>query len=299
MPTKIENPQIYAEFIDQLSRHELPFPWCHNVRMIVRDTYPEKTLASRTIATPRVRFVEVDFSPDAIRRSLEEDAGNDRLPLEDRVNCSLVLAGIDQSHARYDRAIQQYEIVHKYAAATGNTALAAIALNGAGESYRGAGNPDLAGELFQAAIAPASLAPGPPVPVLLNLYVNLGSLRFEQKRWAEAEVFYQGASEFALLLHDPGQRLSCWKFLGEAQNEQSKTEAALKTWTNGAIVAGILRRDQEHNEFRERLQQHYTRAADPNGWKGVSESIENEITTRSMAQSPTEIIPNADGGSPS
>ena len=60
---------------------------------------------------------------------------------------------------------------------------------------------------MQTALAPAAAAPQPPIPVLFDLYSKLGELRLSQERWPEAEVFLQGAADFALLLHDPDRRL--------------------------------------------------------------------------------------------
>jgi tetratricopeptide (TPR) repeat protein len=192
--------------------------------------------------TSRIQRVDVDFSPEAIRQALEEEANDEQTPLAERVNHALLLAGIDFGHARYDLAFKQYDVVHRFAATTQNPTLAALALMGMGEVQRAQGASEKAAEFFQAALAPATLAQSPPIPVLLNLYLNLGELRYEQKRWEEAEVFLQGAGEFAFLMRDPAQRLRSWKLLGDAQYQQAKIPAALKTWSNGAIVAGKLPR---------------------------------------------------------
>lgn len=280
LPTKISDAHDYAAFVSALWQHEFPFPWCHHVRLVVRDTFPGSLLESRIRSAPRMRVTELDLSPDALARALEESASDEGSPLAERVNSVLMLAGIDYGHACYDRAIQQYEIVHRYAAVTQNPTLAAIALNGLGEVHRRQGLLDPAGKLFEAAIAPASQATSPPVPVLFSLYLNLGELRHSQQRWAEAEVFLQGAADFALLMRDPDQRLRCWAQLAECQLMQRKTQEAIETWTNGAVVAHKLAKEPQYSDFLRSIRAHFTRTGDAGGFdrtvKRIAELIAAE-----------------------
>jgi len=285
LPTKIANGAAYADLMSALWQHELPFPWCHHVRMIMRDLFPDSVLKSRTEGAPRIREAVVDFSPEAIRNALEEEANDEQTPLGERVNNALLLAGIDFAHARYDLALKQYEIVNTFAAATKNPTLAALALIGIGDVHRAQKQTDKAAEFFQAALAPAAQAPSPPVPILLNLYLNLGELRYGQKRWEEAEVFLHGAGEFAFLMHDPAQRLRSWNLLGDAQYQQTKTEAALKTWSNGAIVAGKLQREEDQQIFLQRLREHHSRQRDENGLRVAMKQIKDAVA--GAAEKPT------------
>ena len=75
--------------------------------MMVRDDFDAPVLGGGRRG-PAGEFPQVDFSPEAIRQGLEEEAGDDSAAARDRVNSCLMLAGIDFSHGRYDRAIQQY-----------------------------------------------------------------------------------------------------------------------------------------------------------------------------------------------
>jgi tetratricopeptide (TPR) repeat protein len=296
LPMKIGNGAAYAELMAALWQHELPFPWCHHVRMIVRDSFPESVLNVRVETSPRVRELTVDFSPEAIRKALEEEAANEETPLAERVNHALILAGMDYSNCQYDRAFRQYDLVHRFATATQNPILAAIALNGLGEVKRAQGQMEQAGDFLQAAIAPAAQASSPPVPVLLNLYLNLGEMRYSQKRWEEAEVYLHGAGEFAFLMRDPELRLRSWKKLGEAQYQQAKIEDALKTWSNGAIVAGRLKRDEDHQDFVQRLRTHYTRQRDENVWQTALKQIQDGIAAGEVNSRSTQALPANSAG---
>ena len=293
LPMEINDGAAYENFVTALWRHEFPFPWCHHVRMIVRDDFDAPMLAAETAVAPRVGEYVVDFSPDAIRQGLEEEAGDDGAPLGDRVNSCLMLAGIDFSHGRYDRAIQQYDIVHQYAANSQNPTLAAIALNGMGDALRALGKVAEADVMMQTALAPAAAAPQPPIPVLFDLYSKLGELRLSQERWQEAEVFLQGAADFAMFLHDPDQRLRHLKLVGEAQYRQAKTTPALKTWYAGAVVAGKLRKDDEYRIFVRQLQSHYAAVGTAEDLARVMDHLAREIASHDPDAIPSEFVPAA------
>jgi tetratricopeptide (TPR) repeat protein len=277
-PLKISNPSGHADLMSEIWRHEYPFPWCHHVRFIVRDD-PATGLASRRAQEARfVQQLRADFSPEALRKAAEEEAGDDRAPLADRINNALVLAGMDFAHQRHDQALRGYEIVHRYAASANVPVLAALALQGMADVHYARGAREQAGQMLQAALAPAALAKPPPVPILFSLYLNLGNLRFEQKKWDEAEVFLSGAADFAMLQRDPNQRLHCWDSVGLAQYQQHKTEPALKTWSNGAIVAGKLKLQEHYQTFTRRLNAHYQERKDERGLREAMNRIREAIS---------------------
>jgi tetratricopeptide (TPR) repeat protein len=285
LPMNVRRPSEWSSFVGALSQHEFPFPWCHHVRMIVRDGLPKTLLDARTQSAPRLRTCTVDFSPEKIQEALEEEAADESAPLAARVNDALMLAGIDFSHARHERAIQQYEIVHRYAAAVDNPTLAAISLNGMGEVHRARGDAERAGDCFHAALAPAGQASEPPVPVLFSLYTNLGELRHSQGRWEEAEVFLRGAAEFALLLRDPAQRLRCWDLLGEAQAKQGKPEAT-ETWKAGAIVARKLGDEERFGAFAQRIREHLVAQRNQGGIARLMREIESAAAAGDSTEGP-------------
>jgi tetratricopeptide (TPR) repeat protein len=277
-PFKILDQAGYAELMAQLWRHDYPFPWCHHIRLIIRDDAATGLVTRRAQDVPTVQQLRADFSPEALRKAAEEEAADDRLPLADRINNALILAGMDFSHRKYDAALRGYNVVHRYAVATNNPTLGAIALHGLADVHGATGSKDRAAELLQAALAPAAASSSPPVPILFNLYLNLGTIRFEQKKWDEAEVYLNGAAEFALLLRDPGQRLRCWDTLGLAQYQQRKTEPALKTWSNGAIVAGKLKLQDQQQTFIRRLASHYEQQKDESGLRQTMNHIREKIS---------------------
>jgi tetratricopeptide (TPR) repeat protein len=292
-PMKIADPAAYADLMAQLWRHEYPFPWCHQARFIIRDDAASGLLARRAQDAPAVQQLRADFSPETLRKAAEEEAADDRTPLPDRINNALVLAGMDFAHQKYDLALRGYEVVHRYAAGANIPVLASVALQGMADVHHARGNKEQADKLLQAALAPAAAATSPPVPILFNLYLNLGTLRFEQKKWDEAEVFLSGAADFAMLLRDPDQRLRCWDTLGLAQYQQRKIDPALKTWSNGAIVAGKLKLQEQQQAFVRRLNSHYQQQKDEPGLRNALSRIREAISAHENAASAPPAQPQA------
>jgi tetratricopeptide (TPR) repeat protein len=276
-PLKITDQAGYANLMAQLWKHEYPFPWCHHLRLIFRDDSATGALTQAAKDIPTVEKVKADFSTEALRKAAEDDAGDENVPLPERINNTLVLAGMDYAHRKYDQAMRAYEIVHRYAMAANVPVLGAIALQGMADVHSATGRKDEAGKMLQAALAPAAAASSPPVPILFNLYHNLGALRYEEQKWEEAEVYFQGAAEFALLQRDPQQRLHCWEMMGWAQYQQNKIEPALKTLSNGAIVAGKLKMQGPYEKFVHLINGHYEKQKDERGQRDAIIKIQEAI----------------------
>src|SRR5262249_53696191 len=55
-PLKIDNPTEYAGVIRDLLRHDYPFPWCHHMRIIVREDAAKPVLADALRKALRVAW---------------------------------------------------------------------------------------------------------------------------------------------------------------------------------------------------------------------------------------------------
>ena len=284
LPFQVADRRAYAEFMTALWEHEFPFPWCHHVRIIVRDPTEGPVLEPFATAAARVSITSLDLSPDTIRTALEEQAGNEAVPLGERVNACLLLAGIDFSHGRYDRAIQQYDVVHRYAAVMQNPTLAVVALNGVADVLRTLGQEDQAALLLHTSLAPASLAPFPPVPLLQDIYQKLAAHYTARDQFAEAEIFLQGSANFAYVMRDPPQRLKALKSLGEVQYRQGKVDAALENWFAGAVVAGKLEMATEHEGFMGYLRGHYAQTNEEREFEALQARVYREINSEGEAE---------------
>lgn len=283
-PLKIADPAGYANLMTQLWKHEYPFPWSHHLRLIFRDDSATGALTQAAKDIPTVEKLKADFSTEALRKAAEQDAADESVPLPERINNTLILAGMDYAHKKYDQAMRAYQIVHRYALAANIPVLGAVALQGMADVHSATGRKDEAGKMLQAALAPAAAAASPPVPILFNLYHNLGTLRYEEKKWDEAEVYFHGAAEFAMLQRDPQQRLHCWEMLGRAQYQQNKVEPALKTLSNGAIVAGKLKMQEPYQAFVRLISGHYQKQKDERGQREALNKIQQAIAAHEQEE---------------
>jgi tetratricopeptide (TPR) repeat protein len=256
-PLEIADHLGYAELIRHVVQHDFPNPWCHHLRFIARDEPATPAVRDALLDSPRVQWYEPDLSHEAVQRSIEDEAADESLPLEDRMTNFLMLAGGDQANRRYHDALEKYSLLLQYHAPMGNLSMAALALNGMGETYERMGDLESAADSFQAALIPATQAEYPPVPVLLTITLNLAGLRYGQERWAEAEGYYDLAQQLATAARNPPVKIECLEFRGICQHRQTKLEEAEQSWYEGSVIAGALEELELCRRLVARLRQYY------------------------------------------
>lgn len=236
-PLEIGDYPAYAGFVTELLRHDYPFPWCHRLRIIARDDPEQPVLSERLGAAPRIDRHELDLGPEAIERSLQEEAGDEHLPLERRIQALQLLAGLDYAHQSYPRALEKYHLILPYFVKTNNAPLTALTLNSIGECHERMDDGARAQACFEQSLAAAAESDPPPAPIALNTLLNLGNLAFRQQRWDEAEVYYAGAEQLATAQQSPRTIAQCLENRGYCQAKQRQVNAARESWETGAAVA--------------------------------------------------------------
>jgi tetratricopeptide (TPR) repeat protein len=226
IPLSIGDPDGHAALMAELVRHEFPLPWCHHLRLYVRADAVDPMLPALLAPQPRIAWYEPDFSQPTIQRAIDEESADAALPLERRLQNVLMSASIDQAHQRYPDALQKYALLLKYYAGVRNPTMTALVLNAVGETQARLGNEEVAGLCFEQAFHPASQAAGPPLPVMLNIVLNLANLRMAQGRWAESESYYDAAQRLATAQRDPTTKLHAVENLGQCQYMQGRVPEA-------------------------------------------------------------------------
>jgi tetratricopeptide (TPR) repeat protein len=188
---------------------------------------------------------------------MEAEIADEALPLDERLNTLLVMAGVDCAHNRLLQAMEKYEILLQYHASMGNYALAALSLNGMGDAYQRSGDLERASESYEAALIPASQGNQPPIPVLLNVLLNLATLREAQQRWADAEAYFDLTQQLATVNRDASLKIRSLENRGVCQQRQGKLEEACKTWNDALVMAAQLRDTGLCRGLLERLQLHF------------------------------------------
>jgi len=259
-PLEISNPSAFASFTKELVRHEFPLPWCHHLRFILRED-PADEVSGLQLG-PRVQRYRPDLSMDAINRSLEAQVADESLPLDQRLAPLPIMAGNDFAQGLYPEAMEKYELLLRYHAPMNNYPMAALALNGMGEVYEKLGDLERANTSYEAALIPASHGDQPPIPIFLNVVLNLGNLCVRQQRWEDAECYYDVAQQLATVGRNAPVKIRSLDNRGLCQQQQGKLEEAAKSWQDGLVIAAQLQDVDPCRTLLGRLEQHYSSAGD-------------------------------------
>jgi tetratricopeptide (TPR) repeat protein len=235
-PLEIADPAGYAGLASELVRHQMPFPWCAGVRFVLRDDRARPALLPLATA-PRARSLRVDFGPDALAAALVQEAADKALPVERRMNATLVAAGMDQAHGRSADAMARYATALRHYGETGNAPLAALAANGIAACKQAQGDIAGAERILHAALETGLQANPPALPVVLNILLDLTMLVARQGRWAEAELFLTATDGVASVLLMPSVRAEALVRRGIAQARLGKAQEAERSWREAAEIA--------------------------------------------------------------
>lgn len=254
-PLEVQNPVAWSIFNTQLMEHEWPFPWCHHLRVYLRES--PAIVPPVGVPPPRSEECSVDLGPDVIAQGFVEDADDESLPLQTRMNAVLILGGLDQSHRRFDAAIKKYDLVLRYAMAADVPVLACAALNQMAETWKMQGDRVRALGCCNAALVAGSAQAITAGPALLNASVTAGHLATDSALWPEAETYFTGACALAEVQSDPRTRLQCLAHKGFAQYQQGRVDDAVSTWQAALKGAHQGGHEQEKINPLEFLRQHH------------------------------------------
>ncbi len=271
-PQKIDAPLEYALFFEALLKHEMPFPWCHHLRILVRDERTPALLAGLPAKVGRLQEYAPDLSQPAMEKAVEEEAADETAPLPQRLQNALILANLDFSHRRYAEALKKYDVLLKYYLATKNTTFAALTLNGMGEVYDRMEKPREAKAHFEAALLPA--IEGDSKPILLNISLNLGNLMAKHKQWPEAESYYGSAATFAQALLIPQTRMQALDNQAQCLYRLGKPKEALEAWDGALTLAKGLDEKDFQKQMLQRKQALFRATGHTEHEKAVTKELE-------------------------
>lgn len=235
-PTRIADRTAFLALVGHLLPRPEREPWMARLRLIVRDVAPgaagesEHPLAGVTSA--RLQVAPVDFSQDAIRKSLAETAADESAAPAERMSSLLAGAIVDGVHGEHARALAALERVLGYYQAEKNALMQAITVNAMGEVNQGAGALEQARHWFECALPLAVQSEN--AFALATVARNLGVLCVLLGDHASAVQYFDGLAQIAPKILDNEtlswaleQRGACEAALGEH-------DAAIETWERGA-----------------------------------------------------------------
>ncbi len=256
-PMKIDSNTAYAKLMHAVLAHEFPNPWCHHLRFIVRED-PSNSMLSNALTThPSIDIHEPDFGPTVVERSLEREMNDEELPLDERLNSLLVLAGIDVAQNRFPESLEKYALLLEHYIPRDNYTMIAIALNGMGEVYVRMGDEQRANEAFESALVPASHGENPPMQIFLNASMNLATLRMSQSDWPQAAGYWEVVRDTAIVTRDPSTKIRAMDQLGYCKFRMNELEAAEQSWLEGAELAANVEDESLFVTLMERRRVYY------------------------------------------
>lgn len=271
-PHQIHQPQQYRALVEALAEHQFPHPWCHHMRIFLRDEKDSPILQTLN-RSPRICFYRADFSVEAMERSLREEVMEEANPLEQRLQSLLSLAGLDLAHGRFREALQKYQLLLRYYQGTGQQTMTALVLNWMGEVYERSGNLPEAQRYYESSLTPAVESKSE--PVLLNILLNLANLKSKQEMWAEAEVYYDSAEKIATALRVPQAKILCLENRGVCEAMQKHKEKAITTWNEGATLARAFDEKLLLKNILTRLRDCYQEMGRRREWNEVIKELES------------------------
>jgi tetratricopeptide (TPR) repeat protein len=261
-PLQVADWRAYTALLWDLLQHEFPRPWFHHLRIYVRAEPQDGWVPAAVQRMAHFEWYDPDLSQGAMQRALDDEAMDRTLPMARRMQNVFLSANVDYAHGRLGDAMHKYATLLKFSAGTRDATMAAMVLNGMGEVHQRAGNLDQAANCFEKAVLPASQATVPPIPVLLNISLNLANLKLARGQYAEAESYYDAAQGFATLQRSPDTRLRAIQNLGACQYAQGKLREAATSWQAGAAVAGEMELPSIRRNMLMRLHDLYGRVGD-------------------------------------
>jgi len=235
LPSKIAQPLEFAQLILALVEHQLPEPWCHHMRILVREEAYKSPLSESVRTLVAAEFYAPDMGQDAVQGSLEEEAFNAELPLPQRMQSLLLLAGMDLAYQRFPQASKKYGLLARYHGAVGPKPLHALSLNGIGEVFDRLGNKREARRYYELALVPAVQAEDP--ASLINITGNLGNLHRLDENWRDAFGYYEGLALLAKAVGNDELRLRSLEQMGFCRYKLGDVKGAWEHWNAGVILA--------------------------------------------------------------
>jgi tetratricopeptide (TPR) repeat protein len=257
LPLKLGDPAGQGTLFEELLRTNGPAPWYHHVRIVAREDPARPALKERLAKTPRVAWYEPEMGIAAQEKSLEEDVTDQALPVPQRMQSLLLLAGTDYAHRRYADALKKYDVLLSYYQRVGNRAMVALVLNGMGEVHQRSGNPRKAKVHYESALSPAIQSSSQ--PVLLNVTLNLANLALSEKNWKDGESYYDSAEKLATAQLNAPTKIHCLENRGICLEKLEKPKEATESWEAGATLAKATEEKDFQKRILERLKVVYDR----------------------------------------
>ena len=167
----------------------------------------------------------------------------------------LQLALIDSAHKRYDEANARFRVLLDYYRRIDQPVMLAVVMNGIGETARRRGNTAEATEWFNRALTPASQAEQP--AVLAPVVQNLAGIAYEQKRYDDAEAYFDALVILKNAMLDEEGKVEALEWRGLTQEKRKRYDRAVRSWEEAALLIHAFKLDHRLKPIEQHLQRAY------------------------------------------
>lgn len=223
-PMAVAEPLQFVAFVESLLPTASLPGWASGTRLIVRELPGASHEIGKLLSPRRTQRIGCDFSPAALKRTMEEVVDDPAQPEAERMQSLLMLATLDHAEERPAAALAKYQQLLAYYDKTQNPTMQAVVLNHMGEVYHRTQELTEARRCYEAALVPAEQSPIP--LIILLLARNLGDVAFLEGRYTDAVECYTQWRLVADRLEDHQGHVIALQKLGLA-NERlgARTEA--------------------------------------------------------------------------
>jgi tetratricopeptide (TPR) repeat protein len=243
-PGHIANRQAYLSLLSALLPRGRAEPWMRRVRFVFRDepVADEPRHPLLAVCGEKIAVTDLDFGPAAIEGALDEEVGDESLPIEARMHALLSLAMMDGAHARTREALERLTHLLGYFQSTKNLPMQALVMNAIGDAYVRTAMIDQGQDWYERALVPASEANHP--ILLATVIKNLGTVAYTKGRYGDAEQLFDALDKVSGKLLDAETKSWALEWRGLSLEKAGRGDAAVHCWNDGAKLARST--DQPH-----------------------------------------------------
>lgn len=237
LPMQLSNGAAYRELANALIPRRGYEPWMAGVRIILHDSR-RAPLFTRELVEGDVfgtLIRPIDFSHEAMVKSLVDTASDRETPVDERMKSFLQVAALDHAWGRHEEAIQKYGVAYRYYIGTGDVPLQGVCLLFVGYSLEQLGRRVEASEKYRQALE-LSIA-NQIKQLMLNALMALGGLHQRDADWRDAAQYWETAAFVAKDTANPYAIVDSAKNAGVCQIALNDTKRALELWDAAKTVA--------------------------------------------------------------
>lgn len=254
-PAQVADWRAYLKLVSSCAPRQEICPWMRGLRLVIRVDTGFVLDSSPLADARRTRLTRIDFGPDALTESFSRLAGNEKLPLVDRMEALLSLALLASAHSQFAEAETHFGTLLGYYREIDHPLMQAIVMNGLGEMAHRQGDLDKAKAWFESAVP--AIVEAKEAVVMANVVQNLAAVAYEQERFADAEEYYDGLAKLKECLVDEDGKALALEWRGLSQEKQGAYDRAVLSWEEADLLCRVFELNHRHQPVLKHLRRGY------------------------------------------